>query len=112
MEQTMNPIRYPSAVAANVSSDFDPRRPHRFPAKAPRRSTEPVVCVPDGRVDAQGRVVRAHFGNGASTAAVRGGHGIDCPMGFTLVSGLPMGTRFGDIAPGLAIRLERVSAWR
>ena len=56
---------------------------------------------------AQGRVILAHLGNGASMAAVQGGLSIDCSMGFTPASGLPMGTRSGDLDPGLALYLAR-----
>ena len=45
---------------------------------------------------AQGRVILAHLGNGASLAAVSGGTGIDTSMGFTPTAGLPMSTRSGD----------------
>jgi acetate kinase len=48
-----------------------------------------------------GRVILAHLGNGASMAAVRNGIGIDTTMGFTPSAGLVMGTRSGDIDPGL-----------
>ncbi len=51
---------------------------------------------------ANGRVVLAHLGNGASLAAVRGGKCVDTSMGFTPASGLVMGTRPGDLDPGLA----------
>jgi acetate kinase len=48
-----------------------------------------------------GRVILAHLGNGASMAAVRDGKSIDTSMGFTPASGLMMGSRSGDIDPGL-----------
>jgi acetate kinase len=48
-----------------------------------------------------GRVILAHLGNGASLAAVRDGHCIDTSMGFTPASGLVMGTRSGDLDPGV-----------
>jgi len=51
---------------------------------------------------AQGRVVLAHLGSGASIAAVRDGRCIDTSMGFTPTGGLPMGTRSGDLDPGVA----------
>lgn len=54
-----------------------------------------------------GRVVLAHLGSGASLAAVRDGKSIDTTMGFTPASGLPMGTRSGDLDPGLASYLAR-----
>ena len=50
----------------------------------------------------QGRVILAHLGNGASLAAVRDGRSIDTSMGFTPAGGLPMGTRTGDLDPGVA----------
>ena len=56
---------------------------------------------------ARGRIILAHLGNGASLAAVRDGWPIDTSMGFTAASGVPMGTRSGDIDPGLAWYLAR-----
>ena len=49
----------------------------------------------------QSRVILAHLGNGASLAAVRGGKSIDTSMGFTPAAGVTMGTRCGDLDPGL-----------
>lgn len=60
-----------------------------------------------GAEAARGRVILAHLGNGASLAAVRGGKSVDTSMGFTPVSGLPMGTRPGDLDPGIAWYLMR-----
>ena len=57
--------------------------------------------------EAQGRVILAHLGNGASMAAVRGGKGIDTSMSFTPTAGLPMSTRSGDLDPGLLSYLSR-----
>jgi acetate kinase len=54
-----------------------------------------------GPAEARGRVVLAHLGSGASLAAVRGGRCLETTMGFTPASGLVMGTRCGDIDPGL-----------
>jgi acetate kinase len=54
-----------------------------------------------------GRVILAHLGSGASLAAVRDGKSIDTSMGFTPASGLPMGTRSGDLDPGLISFLAR-----
>jgi len=47
------------------------------------------------------RVILAHLGNGASLAAVNNGRSFDTSMGFTPASGVPMGTRSGDLDPGL-----------
>jgi acetate kinase len=54
-----------------------------------------------GKEIARGRVMLAHLGNGASITAVRNGKSIDTSMGFTPTAGLPMGTRCGDLDPGL-----------
>ena len=56
---------------------------------------------------AQGRVILAHLGNGASMAAVKDGKSIDTSMGFTPAAGLPMGTRPGDLDPGVAWYIMR-----
>jgi acetate kinase len=50
---------------------------------------------------ARGRVILAHLGSGASMAAVLDGKSIDTSMGFTPTAGLVMGTRSGDLDPGL-----------
>jgi acetate kinase len=54
-----------------------------------------------GEQVAAGRLVLAHLGNGASLAAVHGGRSVDTSMGFTPAAGVPMGTRSGDLDPGL-----------
>jgi acetate kinase len=54
---------------------------------------------------ASGRAIIAHLGNGASMAAVKGGKSIDTSMGFTPLEGLVMGTRSGDVDPGLLVYL-------
>jgi acetate kinase len=51
---------------------------------------------------ANGKVILAHLGSGASLAAVKDGKSIDTSMGFTPASGLPMSTRAGDLDPGVA----------
>src|SRR5512143_3906120 len=60
-----------------------------------------------GSEAAQGRVILAHLGNGASLAAVRNGKSVDTSMGFTPTAGVPMSTRSGDLDPGLAPYLAR-----
>ncbi len=56
---------------------------------------------------AQGRVILAHLGNGASLAAVHGGKSMDTSMSFTPAAGVPMSTRSGDLDPGLFAYLAR-----
>jgi acetate kinase len=60
-----------------------------------------------GPVVAQGRVILAHLGNGASLAAVRNGKSVDTSMSFTPTAGVPMSTRTGDLDPGLVWYLAR-----
>jgi acetate kinase len=55
-----------------------------------------------GNKSAKRKIILAHLGNGASVAAVKDGKSIDTSMGFTPTSGLPMGTRTGDLDPGVA----------
>ena len=60
-----------------------------------------------GEEAAQGRVVLAHLGNGASLAAVHHGKPVDTSMSFTPTAGVPMSTRSGDLDPGLVWYLAR-----
>jgi acetate kinase len=62
---------------------------------------------------AQGRVILAHLGNGASLAAVYEGKSVDTSMSFTPAAGVPMSTRSGDLDPGLIwylARTEKITA--
>ncbi|WP_170330573.1 acetate/propionate family kinase [Ruegeria arenilitoris] len=50
-----------------------------------------------------GRVVIAHLGNGASMCAISGGRAVASTMGFSALDGLPMGTRSGQLDPGVVL---------
>jgi acetate kinase len=54
---------------------------------------------------AGGRVIVAHLGSGASMCALSNGRSIESTMGFTALDGLPMGTRPGQIDPGVVLYL-------
>ncbi len=54
---------------------------------------------------AAGRVIAAHLGNGASLCAMRAGRAVATTMGFSPLDGLPMGTRCGQIDPGVLLYL-------
>jgi acetate kinase len=54
---------------------------------------------------AAGRVIVAHLGSGASMCALSAGRSIESTMGFTALDGLPMGTRPGQIDPGVVLYL-------
>lgn len=56
-------------------------------------------------IRAEGAVIVAHLGNGASLCAMKGGRSIATTMGFSALEGLPMGTRCGQIDPGLLLYL-------
>jgi acetate kinase len=58
-----------------------------------------------GRSAADTRLVICHLGNGASVTAVRDGQSVDTSMGLTPMEGLIMGTRSGDVDPGLVLHL-------
>lgn len=57
---------------------------------------------------AGGRVIVAHLGSGASMCALHGGRSVESTMGFTALDGLPMGTRPGQIDPGVILYLIAV----
>jgi acetate kinase len=66
-----------------------------------RRGAEPPAC----------RVVLAHLGNGSSLAAVLDGRSIDTSMGFTPIGGIVMGTRSGDLDPGVVTYIARTTGF-
>ena len=53
------------------------------------------------------RLIIAHLGSGASVTAVRAGHSVDTSMGLTPSGGVVMGTRAGDVDPGLLLHMIR-----
>ncbi|MDR3323205.1 MAG: acetate/propionate family kinase, partial [Zoogloeaceae bacterium] len=86
--------------------------PRHITAKGVRRygfhglSYEYIARVlPEYSPRAEGRVIIAHLGNGASMAAMVARQGVATTMGFTAVEGLVMGTRVGSIDPGVLLYL-------
>ncbi len=63
----------------------------------------PEVVGPDL---AAGRVIVAHLGNGASLCALRNGQSVETTMGMTALDGLTMGTRCGNLDPGVVLYLQ------
>lgn len=59
-----------------------------------------------GRSAADLRLITCHLGNGCSLAAIAGGRSVDTSMGLTPLEGVPMGTRSGDVDPGLFFHLH------
>ena len=97
--QTMPPVAYRYAVPRDWYDEHHVRRygfhgtSHRFVSA---RSAEVL-----GRPLEELRLVTLHLGNGCSAAAVLGGVSIVTTMGLTRLEGLVMGTRSGDVDPGL-----------
>lgn len=87
--------------------------PRRFEEEGIRRygfhglSYEYVIDELGCRVsaDSNGRLIVAHLGNGASMAAFRDGRCVETTMGLTTLAGLLMGTRTGDLDPGIVLYL-------
>ncbi|MCX7538828.1 acetate kinase [Corynebacterium sp. P5875] len=67
------------------------------------RHVPEMLGMPAGEVNQ----ITLHLGNGASATAIRGGRAIDTSMGMTPLAGLVMGTRSGDIDPGIVFHLHR-----
>lgn len=59
----------------------------------------------NGGGTADERMIVAHLGNGASMAAIENGRSVETTMGFSTLAGLPMGTRPGDLDPGILLHL-------
>lgn len=89
--------------------------PHEFTERGIRRygfhglSYEYIAArLPDLAPEiADGRVVVAHLGNGASLCALEAGRSIATTMGFSTLDGLPMGTRCGELDPAVVLHLMR-----
>ncbi len=54
------------------------------------------------------QLITLHLGNGASMTAIKNGRSIDTSLGMTTISGLVMGTRIGDIDPGVLIYMQEI----
>ena len=65
-----------------------------------------------GKDPAELNQIVLHLGNGASASAIKGGKAIDTTMGLTPLEGLVMGTRSGDIDPGIILHLNRNSGMK
>lgn len=57
------------------------------------------------------KTVVAHLGNGASLCAIEGGHAVATTMGFSPLDGIPMGSRSGQVDPGVLLYLMQYKQW-
>jgi acetate kinase len=65
-------------------------------------------CTITGTAEERATIVALHLGSGCSAAAIQNGRSLDTSMGFTPLEGLVMGTRSGDVDPGVVAYLSRV----
>ncbi|HDZ41935.1 MAG TPA: acetate kinase [Bacteroidetes bacterium] len=99
--QTMSDYAYMYAIPYEYYKKYKIRKygfhgtSHKFVAK---KAAEII-----GRDFNSLKIISCHLGNGASVAAIKNGKSIDTSMGFTPVDGLIMGTRTGEIDPGVLI---------
>jgi len=97
--QTMPPRAFRYAVPEEWYTRYGVRR-YGFHGTSYRFVSERAAALL-GRPLAELRLVIAHLGNGCSVAAVRDGVSVDTTMGLTPLEGLVMGTRSGDVDPGV-----------
>lgn len=93
------------AINNDVASQYDIRR-YGFHGTSHEFVSQQVPGLL-GRDPEHTRQITLHLGNGASAAAIANGRAIDTSMGMTPLAGLAMGTRSGDIDPGIIFHLSR-----
>lgn len=92
-------------VYALPQSLTDDGLPRRFGFHGLSYESVHAALADEDAAAANGRVVIAHLGNGASLCALREGRSVETTMGFTPTGGLVMGTRTGDLDPGALLYL-------
>jgi acetate kinase len=103
--QTMPEVAHTYAIDANLAQQYRIRRygfhgtSHRYVAQLAAEH----LGIPFDAFNA----ITLHIGNGVSACAIRGGKSVDTSMGMTPLEGLVMGTRSGDIDPGILFHLHR-----
>lgn len=103
--RTLPPEAYTYAIDANLAAEHRIRR-YGFHGTSHKYVSERAAELL-GRPLAEVNTIVLHIGNGVSACAVRGGESIDTSMGMTPLEGLVMGTRSGDIDPGILFHLHR-----
>ncbi|MFZ2173401.1 MAG: acetate kinase [Rhodococcus sp. (in: high G+C Gram-positive bacteria)] len=93
------------AIDRQVADDYDIRR-YGFHGTSHQYVSERAAEFLGRDLSELNQIV-LHLGNGASASAIRGGRAIDTSMGLTPLEGLVMGTRCGDIDPGVLLHLSR-----
>jgi acetate kinase len=103
--QTMPPKAYLYAIPLEYYTEHKIRK-YGFHGTSCRYVSRRAALLL-GRPLEELKMVICHLGNGVTIAAVDGGHSIDTSIGFATFSGVMMGTRTGDIDPGLIFYLVR-----
>lgn len=100
---TMPPEAYTYAIPVALAEANGIRRYgfHGTSYQYVTRRAAKFLGIPENEVN----LIVAHLGNGASITAIRGGRSVDTSMGMTPLEGLVMGTRSGDIDPGIIFHL-------
>ena len=96
---------YTYAIDAEIAKEYSIRK-YGFHGTSHKYVSERVAELLEKPYDEVDQIV-CHLGNGASISAIRGGVAVDTSMGLTPLQGLVMGTRSGDVDPGLHAYLAR-----
>ena len=95
------------AIDRNLARQWNIRR-YGFHGTSHQYVSEQVATFLDTPLETLNQIV-LHLGNGASASAIAGGKPVDTSMGLTPLEGLVMGTRSGDIDPGVMSYLSRMA---
>jgi acetate kinase len=105
--QTLPPVAYTYAIPMELGARYGLRR-YGFHGLSHAYVSRKLIGYL-GRGAGGTKIITCHLGNGASVCAVRDGQSVDISSGFTPLEGLVMGTRSGDIDPGLILYLFRAT---
>ncbi|WP_260260318.1 acetate/propionate family kinase [Vibrio intestinalis] len=97
--QTMPSKAFTGAIAKELYSEFGIRR-YGFHGTSHYYVSREAAKVIDKPIE-KSSFISVHLGNGASVCAIKDGKSVDTSMGFTPLAGLMMGTRCGDLDPGI-----------
>lgn len=108
--QTMPPAAYLYGLPYELYTEQRIRR-YGFHGTAHRYLSYRYAQI-QGRPEREFKLITCHLGNGCSVCAIEGGRSVDTSMGLTPLEGLVMGTRSGDLDPGVLLHLLATGACR
>ncbi len=109
--QSMPPYAYMYAIPYSLYKKYGLRR-YGFHGTSHRYVSQRACEILNLNYSKQ-KIISCHLGNGSSVAAIDNGQSVDTSMGLTPVEGLIMGTRTGDVDPGVLLYImekEKISA--